>query len=838
MGDYIFFDIETYRVDDDLTEIVDPEKMKLALGVSHDRKAGFKTWFESQAEEFIEYLLSFEKVVGFNIKHFDNTVLGKYKIGAKEILDNKSIDMMEVIEGKIGQRVSLQSLVYATLDTSKSADGKQSMTWWTEGRKDLVEEYCKKDVELTEKLFNYGIEHGHIYYDAFGQKRKFEIDWFGNNSSTRDSGFSYTIEDDDGRITELDPDDVEFFQAFELVRSTKEITYITGKAGTGKTTLLKYIRKHINKQTAIVAYTGVASINAGGATIHSFFTINPKDAPFQPNDKRLRFSAPASDSDQTTIFSHFQYRRDKRAVIEKLELLIIDEISMVRVDLLHVIDKLLRAFSGRGRHLPFGGVQVVLIGDLFQLPPIEDNAWELLDQFYDSPFFFSAPVLQETAYQKIELKTIHRQDQKTERDFIRLLNRVRINQAEKTDIIALNNRPIQITPQMFDDGFICLCSTNRSANRINDLQLDTLDSDEHTFIGEVKDDFPPSSYPNDIELKLKVGAQIMLIKNGVGYVNGTIGRVTYLSSDSITVAIKDNRGEIREIDVEKNTWVNQRFFVNDETGQIEQEVIGEYTQYPIKLAWAMTIHKSQGLTFEKVAVSVPFMDFFRPSGLVYVALSRCKSWDGLKMLTPLSSESIHVDPRIIEFGEQITPETLIEDAIQHGKANTHYSNARNYWFEGEVERAIAELIQAMKLRNDLESETFKRFVVAIGKRSVHQRLLYADLLKDYNDVNLTKENLTQINVRQEKALEDFNMKHAYALDELVELNKLIDELRYTDKEQSGRIDFFERKVSSQNGEISKLNQQVKELTEKNHSQLIEIKRLKNLSWFDKLFGAE
>lgn len=653
-----------------------------------------------------------------------------------------------------------------------------------------------------------------------------------------EENYSYQFVDDDGRLIELDPNDKEFFSAFELVRSTKEITYITGKAGTGKTTLLKYIKKHVKKETAVVAFTGVASLNAGGQTINSFFKINPFEAPFLPNDNRLRFRVLPEDPDTTTLYNHFQYTAGRRATMEALEILIIDEISMVRVDMLHVIDRLLRAFSGKGRDLPFGGVQIVLIGDLFQLPPVEDDAWEILDNFYETPFFFSAPVLREISFKKIELKTIHRQDERTEKDFIGLLNRVRINEAEEGDVALLNARVADMTPEMFEEGFICLCSTRTPASNINSGQLETLETETYTYQADVQGNFPMGSYPTDLNLNLKVGAQVMLIKNGDGYVNGTIGKISSLTDDSILVKIKTRQGEHRDITIDQNRWENRRYFRNTETGQLEQEIIGTFKQYPIRLAWAITIHKSQGLTFDKIAVSIPFMDFFRPTGLVYVALSRCKSWNGLKLISPLDMDSIHVDSRIIEFGKQITPETLIEDAIQHGKANAHYLISRKFFSEGKIDDSIKELFVAMKFRNDLDSEEFKRFISVIGKRSHHLKHVFAEQLDKFESLNSLFEQQEERSVEREKLFEELNEKYSYSLDELLELNNLISELEYDKIEFQRRIDFLEDKKRKQNERILQLDSKVSVLSKKSLEDSIEIERLKNLSWFDKLFGAE
>ncbi len=262
---------------------------KLSVAVTFDESSEYKFWYEEDAIELIEYLLQFDKIIGFNIKHFDNAILSHYLAGSKEELDKKSVDMLEIVENRLGHRLTLQAIVSATLKVAKSADGDQAVKWWQNGQQDKVAEYCKDDVSLTKDIYLYGVTNGQIFYDSFGEIRKLKIDWNNPKANFNSSSFTYQLIDDEtGNVIDLDKENVEFIQALDLARTTNRLIYLTGKAGTGKTTFLKYLKSTINKKAIVVAYTGVAAINAGGQTIHSFFQLNPDEPPFLPNDIRLR----------------------------------------------------------------------------------------------------------------------------------------------------------------------------------------------------------------------------------------------------------------------------------------------------------------------------------------------------------------------------------------------------------------------------------------------------------------------------------------------------------------------------------------------------------------------
>ncbi|MDE3235574.1 MAG: helix-turn-helix domain-containing protein [Bacteroidota bacterium] len=462
-----------------------------------------------------------------------------------------------------------------------------------------------------------------------------------------------------------DTTNTQFRLAADFIHYTNHPVFLTGKAGTGKTTFLKHIKEQARKQMAVVAPTGVAAINCGGVTIHSFFQL--PFGPFIPesNRKDLFNSNTQQHSSTAIIDKHYLLSRTKLtkeriSIFRELELLVIDEISMVRADLLDEIDILLRHFRNRPTE-PFGGVQLLLIGDLFQLPPVaKQEDWEILSNYYESPYFFSSRAL--TAYQPayIELTTIYRQ-----RDtlFIDILNKVRINQLDSAALQQLQEHyhpNFQYTEQ---DGFITLTTHNHKADTINAEKLGALTSPMQVFKAEVEQDFPEKNYPAEEQLQLKVGAQVMFIKNDGEKVrrfyNGKIGIVESIEEDKILVRCPE---DVAEIEVRKYRWENIRYTLNKQNQQIEEEVIGAFTQYPLRLAWAITIHKSQGLTFEKAIIDAG--QAFAP-GQVYVALSRCISLEGIVLLSRISGNNLFTDERILAFIQSqqaaFLPDALIRE---------------------------------------------------------------------------------------------------------------------------------------------------------------------------------
>ncbi len=634
---------------------------------------------------------------------------------------------------------------------------------------------------------------------------------------------------------ELDKNNVEFNNAAEFVRHTDKLVYLTGKAGTGKTTFLKYIKDTTDKNTVILAPTGVAAINAGGVTIHSFFQI--PFGPFVPDDSRLRTSAMGSEN-RETIFTTFRYREDKRKIIENLELLIIDEISMVRADMLDVIDKILRVFR-RKPYLPFGGVQVILIGDTFQLPPIADNEqWAILSQFYKTPFFFSSKVIEQNTPLYIELKKIYRQN---EQEFIDLLNRVRVNQLSQADFKTLNSK---YNPTFSGNGgdYIILATHNKIVNETNLTKLNQLETPLFTFEANVTGEFPDRHKPTDHFLKLKVGAQIMFIKNDTGkykrYFNGKIGKVKELEESSITVVFDDES----VVEVERTVWNNIQYTYNKEKKKVEEEIIGTFEQFPIRLAWAITVHKSQGLTFEKVIADLGRA--FAP-GQVYVALSRCTSFSGLQLKTQLNQYAIKTNPQVLEFAQNETPETLITEQLNTGKADFYYKKAREQFVNGNIKSSFDFFKRALKFRNDIDTENFERFVVIQGAKLLSFRKKFNNSLKEQIQL---KEDVEEA---QEK-IENLSQENSEKANEIKEQNSSIKLLLNKTREFEAENERLEKKLRNLEGKLSDSQKQLNqldaklkktkfELTDKKReikANKSEIERLRNLKWYDKLFGKK
>ena len=415
------------------------------------------------------------------------------------------------------------------------------------------------------------------------------------------------------------PDDFElseeFIAGFNAIEKTTNHLYVTGEAGTGKTTFLQYIRKKTKKQYVVLAPTGIAAINSHGQTIHSFFRFPPKL--IQKEDIRRVYNA--------------------KNVFKRLELLIIDEASMVRADLLDGIDNALRLNKGN-YETPFGGVQIVLIGDLYQLPPVVDREMtKIYSRLYETPYFFSAKVFREVTFHQLNLQKIYRQ---RDQEFRGLLNKLRNQKLTAGDMKLLNSK-VALEFDETSDDYITLTPTNAAANAINETRLKKLDEKDFAYEACVEGQFDESSYPTGIDLRLKVDAQVLMIKNNPDkwWVNGSIGEVVELRKNLIKVCIK---GEVYE--VTPQVWEKIRYKYDSTKKKIVEEVVGSFRQYPIKLAWAITIHKSQGLTFDKLVIDLDHGAFTH--GQVYVALSRCRSFEGIVLRRPVNSRDIIFDDRV------------------------------------------------------------------------------------------------------------------------------------------------------------------------------------------------
>ena len=416
----------------------------------------------------------------------------------------------------------------------------------------------------------------------------------------------------------------DFKYVIDVLEKQKKSMFITGRAGTGKSTLLQLFRRTTRKKTVVLAPTGVAALNVSGQTIHSFFRFPAKPL-HRTEIKRLRY----------------------RKLYEKIEVIIIDEISMVRADLLENIDVFLRL--NRNVNEPFGGVQMVFFGDLFQLPPVVATEQEkmLFKTEFDSPYFFSAHVFENFEMEMLELRQIYRQDN---RHFIRLLESVRMNTIDFDDLEDLNERYLPNFEA--DENYITLSARNATVNRINQKELDNIDTEPYVYMGKTEGQFDPRLYPTDLVLTLREGAQVMFVKNDSEgkFVNGTLGKIIELSDTSIKVLVEE-RGKSEMIKVEKMDWELQRYKINElDDNKIETEVVGKFTQYPLRLAWAITIHKSQGKTFENMIIDMGRGAF--EHGQTYVALSRCRTLNGIVLKQKLRPQDVLVDERIIDFYER------------------------------------------------------------------------------------------------------------------------------------------------------------------------------------------
>ena len=440
--------------------------------------------------------------------------------------------------------------------------------------------------------------------------------------------------------------------AYDFLEYTGVNVFLTGKAGTGKTTFLRELKRRSPKRMIVVAPTGVAAINAGGVTIHSFFQL-----PFGPY---VPGSSDTVERGEKLQYTH-KFNREKINIIKTIDLLVIDEISMVRADLLDAVDDMLRRY--RSKNEPFGGVQLLLIGDLQQLAPVvKEDEWALLKQHYASAFFFHSKALAATRYVAIELKHVYRQQ---DREFVDLLNRVRENRVDATVLGMLNRRYVPGFKPSDDEGYITLTTHNHQAQRINDVKMAELSTRAYSFKAEVKDNFPTYSYPTEETLVLKQGAQVMFVKNDSSpekrYYNGKIGKITAINDRSIEVVGKEDGLKIQ---VTPEEWTNTRYTLDEETREITETVEGTFKQYPLKTAWAITIHKSQGLTFERAIVDA---NAAFAHGQVYVALSRCKTFEGLVLSSPVTMRSLVSDGAIDEFVREAEQKVPNKEELQQAR---------------------------------------------------------------------------------------------------------------------------------------------------------------------------
>lgn len=529
--------------------------------------------------------------------------------------------------------------------------------------------------------------------------------------------------------------DVIFETAERYVKTTGRSVFLTGKAGTGKTTFLKYITRTTSKRFVVLAPTGVAAINAGGSTIHSFFQLPL--CPYLPDVKELVTEYQMPDS-------YRSLRKERVKIIRTLDLLIIDEISMVRADVLDAVDMTLRKY--RHNDKPFGGVQLLMIGDAQQLSPVvKENERHFMNQVYQSPYFFHSKALSRLSYVTIELQKVYRQK---DRDFLDILNAVRENRLTRSLLSKLNGRVGAELP-IGDDGAepIRLTTHNAHADEVNMRKLDELPGDPSTFYAEVVGEFPENSYPAEEELTLKRGTQVMFIRNDSegNYYNGKIGRIEEISED--VVMVSDQDGML--INVVPSEWENFQYALDDESGEIRQEIVGTFRQLPLRVAWAITIHKSQGLTFDNVIIDAASAFAF---GQVYVALSRCRSLEGIVLETPISPSAIYSDIHVAEFNSEMpSVEKVCSNLVSEERMYVYEQLRMVFDFE-DISRGLAWLMKNWRGRmQDIYPSEYQ--LILDARRKLEEASGVADTfrlqLKKIEDSNLPDDKY--LNERLKKA---------------------------------------------------------------------------------------
>lgn len=532
----------------------------------------------------------------------------------------------------------------------------------------------------------------------------------------------------------IDLDNPEFQDIWKLISYTRQSVFMTGKAGTGKSTFLRHIVENTKKRTVVLAPTGIAAVNAGGVTLHSFFHLPFK--PLLPDDPELQIR---------NLRQRLKHTAEQQKLIRELELIVIDEVSMVRADIIDFIDKVLRLYSGRFRE-PFGGKQLLLVGDIFQLEPVvTSDMRDIFRDLYPNLYFFSAKVFRDFALVPIELRKVYRQSDSL---FIGMLDRMRLGAVSAEDIAMLNSRvdPEASSPERQKEFTMTLAPKRDTVDAINTSRLGRLKRKLHTFHGEIRDKFPENSLPVPLVLELKVGAQVVFVRNDPEkrWVNGTIGKIHSISENSLEVELEN--GQIHTIT--REVWENVSYRYDKETKKIDEEVLGTFTQYPLRLAWALTIHKSQGLTFPRVIIDLEGGAF--AAGQAYVALSRCQSLEGLTLRTKVNPYDFFVNPAIRSFSGFFNNPAILASAMATAKADDCFHRAAASFDSGDFSSAVEYFTEGLYARDELRNPAvihlLKQKLYRLGKSgdriaTLEERLREADkkfleLAKEYVSLGL------------------------------------------------------------------------------------------------------